>query len=1004
MKNKKILSLITFTTISSSSLVFALSCSHNSNNPQNKSLAKIDYDFGLATEPLNNLNYIKYKSMDKILPSLVDSFLKTGPSDELKSIVKSNDFNMVIVDTNGTVNKDGEVSSNFNDFYKLKDKLIEEEGYGRITGSYYGIQNFSTIGGLGRASIGELRRNSTIYAFRNPKNPNNYMGMTGFINKKLNRWSNGDYITAQDLRDYLEYIFDLSTGSQKVDQVQKFGIRGAEKFLDAQKDYIQKFNKSYKNPWGRRSYVLDSDGDLVQNPNESVWQSQTFDANNNPIDTKEVQAIKEAALNFGFYTGQLFLDYSNEEIEANLKNNPNFSIDKEIQDFTFINEKGITKTKKIVKNAFVNPYQIFNVDSKILSSIKSLSYDENSFTIIFDENQTPGISFFLFHVLSGLYPVNRKYIETEGGGIDEYGSNTSKFLTGGSFNFEPSDIVLGPQGYIILNKNEDYFDAENTISNKIKIYFSTDRNTNSTFFEDGYISQTYIPAEKINQYWSSPGYKEYLNKNTGYGTIAFGFNLDNETNGDSYIMDQDLRNAIYYAIDREKIMKIVGWDFSFPVNTWTAYGQYRTFDGKNIETYFFDLSTKSKDNVEIPLQNYDYVVHLSKGYTFEKTQRGDIAYKPQTSEFYINRFKEKYPNLKNVSLTFLNNSTDEQKKAGTYLKEILDTTFKGYVKLEIKSLPENSFASFIEEGKYDIIYQNYDRLGGNGAQDYVSVFFKTDEIDSLNQKSIGFKSNPVGSFTYSDYVSDLYKENNNIQLENYIHEHLGKYILNIINNDSEILNTYNSILKQTFENQKLLTLDFQNKYLELIFNKLSENNPDKYNLRMVKNYLEYKLINHKNIKLSRLKRIFNELLINIEGLEKISNNTNLTAQRLNFQQSIVNNNSSNIDFWTKFIELSYIKLNETTGQYTDRLNAFFSGNFTTLENTQKWSQEIVYVFIGELEKVIRDASPVIPLMEVDTNWEITRVGGAVSLFNFALQHAYDFTKPPRPGLPRKKGN
>lgn len=43
-------------------------------------------------------------------------------------------------------------------------------------------------------------------------------------------------------------------------------------------------------------------------------------------------------------------------------------------------------------------------------------------------------------------------------------------------------------------------------------------------------------------------------------------------------------------------------------------------------------------------------------------------------------------------------------------------------------------------------------------------------------------------------------------------------------------------------------------------------------------------------------------------------------------------------------------------------------------------------------------------MEVDTNWEITRVGGAVSLFNFALQHAYDFTKPPRPGSPRKKGN
>ncbi|MCU9934488.1 hypothetical protein NWE61_05205 [Mycoplasmopsis felis] len=153
---------------------------------------------------------------------------------------------MVIVDTNGTINKDGEVSSNFNDFYKLKDKLIEEEGYGRITGSYYGIQNFNIIGGLGRASIGELRRNSTIYAFRNPKNPNNYMGMTGFINKKLNRWSNGDYITAQDLRDYLEYIFDLSTGSQKVDQYRNLVLEVQKNSLMLKKTIFKSLIKVIK--------------------------------------------------------------------------------------------------------------------------------------------------------------------------------------------------------------------------------------------------------------------------------------------------------------------------------------------------------------------------------------------------------------------------------------------------------------------------------------------------------------------------------------------------------------------------------------------------------------------------------------------------------------------------------------------------------------------------------------------------------------------------------------
>lgn len=60
--------------------------------------------------------------------------------------------------------------------------------------------------------------------------------------------------------------------------------------------------------------------------------------------------------------------------------------------------------------------------------------------------------------------------------------------------------------------------------------------------------------------------------------------------------------------------------------------------------------------------------------------------------------------------------------------------------------------------------------------------------------------------------------------------------------------------------------------------------------------------------------------------------------------------------------------------------------------------------LGSLEKIIRDGAFLVPLMEVDTNWEITRVGGVDSLFRFSLQYAYDYTKPPRPGLPRGKEN
>lgn len=39
-------------------------------------------------------------------------------------------------------------------------------------------------------------------------------------------------------------------------------------------------------------------------------------------------------------------------------------------------------------------------------------------------------------------------------------------------------------------------------------------------------------------------------------------------------------------------------------------------------------------------------------------------------------------------------------------------------------------------------------------------------------------------------------------------------------------------------------------------------------------------------------------------------------------------------------------------------------------------------------------------MEVDTLWNISRVGGTRNLFRYDLQYAYDIDRPPVPGLPR----
>ncbi|VEU71104.1 ABC transporter substrate-binding protein [Mycoplasmopsis glycophila] len=978
---------------------------------------KSSYDLGLATEPLNNLNYVLKQSVNKILPSLVDSFLKNGPVDSLKSILNTSKFNMVMVDTNS-----GKGSSNFDFYYNSTlakvgenekpnpstSKLASENGYGNVLGSSYGLHDFGIFGGLGRASEGDdVKKQSTVYAFPNPKNSNNYMAATGFVNKAKNIWSNGDIVTAQDLRDYLEYILDYNNGSEKFDQIKKMSIRGAEDFANAQNEYNKKHGKFYSNPWGRRSYVPGpfEKYSYVQTASP-VWESQTEG------DEKEVEQIKQAALKFGFYTGQLFLDYTNEDIFSNLDLNPSFALDKEVQDFVmrdpkFPNDESKRKTVTIIKNQYVNPYQEFDytdpaTPTTLKARIQSLSVDENSFTIIFDENKTPDLNFILSHILMQLYPINRKYVETQTKGIDDYGSSPEKFLTSGPFTFDPKEVVLGPQGNITLNKNQEYYDVDNIIPNKIKILFSVERNINSIFFKDGYISQTVIPGNAINSFWANPQTKKYLKKNYGYGTIALGFNLDPESNGQSYIQDQNIRNAIYYALNREEMLKYVGWEFSFPVNNWTAYGQYKTKDGRNLEMFFSNRKLRAKNNKEYELLNYDYLVHLSKSFNFENTIREDFAFDLETARFYVEEFKKANPTVKSITLKYLNNSSDEQKKAGQYVKEKIEQMSDGFIKIEIKSLPENVFGSFYETGEFDFVYQNYDKIGGNSPQDYISAFFKRDGLNSLEGSLFGFKDNPTGDYIYADYFTKLVVDAN---FEGSLEKFLEPVIVQIkyvINADAELKAEFDKIYQSQ---AKPAIINYAESKLDQIWAKLLEKNPEnetKLVKSLVKELLQYLLVKDANIAKTKLRHAAVFWMNLSYSISEIANITSSTRQRLQ-EQPVSDGKDKTLDLWEKVIELSFQKNDESIQAYSDRLNAFFSGNFTDLEIEQGWKEDAIFQLIGTFEKVVRENAFVVPLMEVDTNWEVTKVGGVSSLFTFDLQYAYDVTKPPRPGLPRTIG-
>lgn len=989
-KNSKKTLLLFISSLNLAFPIVAISCAVDAVGSR---VVNKDYDFGLATNPINNLNYVKYRSLDRVLPSLVDSYMKEGPTDELRTIIPTD---KIIYSIGFPRNDDDQDFVNYVNSENGQKTLLGRNGFGSFGGSYQTLEIYGLIGGLVRPSDDNPVNGASVFAFAVPRNNNNYRALTGLLNKGLNNWSNGDVVTAQDMIDYIHYIIDFNTGSQKLEEITKINIRGVNEFLDAQKEYSLKFNKNYVNPLGKRKYVPATwdPNVLIQDPNEEVWESQTKNEKNEPIDTEEVTKIKNAALNIGYYTGQLFLDFSNEEIAKNLNlpENSNFNSTSEKQDF-HIERDGKKFKVKLLKNPYSNPLQTYD-DLTLKGKIRTLSDDQYSFTIVFDQNASHSLPSSVNRVLTKLYIINRKYVETEGGGIQTYGSDPNKFLTSSAFNIK--NINLGPQGSIELEKNKEYFTASKTLVDRIKIFFQTDPTIAATWFEDGLIQHSFVPANRINTFWGNEEFRPLLKKQTGYGTIAFGLNLDYETRADSPLQDPDLRRALYYAINRQDLLKTVGWDFSFPVNTWTAVGSHKTNDGISLELYFNDQNTTTENNKTFDLQNFTQFVHLAKNFNFEKTDRTDKLFSLETAKFYIDRYKKNNPDKTFVKLEFLNNSTDEQIKAGIYLTEALRSAFGNYVVLEVKSLPENTYAAFAEEGKFDIIYQNYDRLGGQEVFDYVGVFFRTDEIDSYASRTIGFKTNPVGSFTYADWITDLYSKKLALNKDTVLKEYLD-FVKSLPDFEKELKEWQDS----SFDSAKRFS--FVTKFSQLALTKVEEdktnigifNHKKLLNREFISNLIEYTITPVNNIKVSREKRLMNAFISETVKLEEIQKLTADTAERLLIPTK----------YWNKIVELSYRKSEETLTQYGSRVSGFFSGNFSKEDvEKDKWLRNDVYLLVAHFEKIIRETVPVIPLMEVDTTWQITKIGGIRSLYSYSLQYAYDFTNPPRPGLPRNNNS
>ncbi|WP_027334000.1 ABC transporter substrate-binding protein [Mycoplasma elephantis] len=987
------------------------------------------YDVSLATLPLSSLNYIRYTDVGKVLPSLVEGITKAGVSEAIKQRFHLPEFSYRWYESNES---------------SLDKYLTSEADLNRLrkvetSNSYYNISAFFTAGSLFTGDNGQRSMTSIL-------NKENLVLSTRFaLNKGSSKWSNSDEVVAQDFRDSAEYILDLSTGSQHLTTFLTLNIKGAKQFIDAQQEYQKIFKTPFINPFGRRTYYFDNELKMWRQNLENKFKDYSgkeytiyepqldVDKNNNLVDyngnvitdklgnkfthedeKKYIEKIKNAASNLGIYTGQRYLDFSNEFIEKQLSLGENSNVeildkDGNLQPITISIQKEIDGKLKIIKNVKILPNP--NFDPRQIKDwrhpdgqYKPYAYDKYDLRYEFDEFAPPTLNNMINIMDKGvIVPVNRRFIETKAGGILNFGNKLENFITSGPFEIE--SLELGAQGNIVLKKNKQYYDVDRIIPRKCIIYFNDNPIVLINMFKSGQLSAADLPSSLHLQMWSDPEFKKYLVKSAGYGTIGMQFNLDPNTEANPLLRDPNLRNAIAYSIDRNDMLNLVGWQASFPVINWTAFNTSRTTKGIPLESFFEDVKVKAKNHEDYPIQNYSFVDHLSKAYTFENLKRDDMMFDFRTARFYIEQFKKNHPDVKQVQLKYIYDGSKEKERAGISLQNQIKKAFGDYVQINLKSYPPNTYTQFRSEGKFDLTYFNFDYFGTN-YDGYIRAFLEKDEINEQASKTLGFQTNPSGAWTYDNYFENFENINKSnlkwIKDKFFLEEEDAKESLNIF---SKIYEHYE---KECYEGHY-----YNEKPMEkILFDFNSKDDITDEFIQSLYGHKEWELIKGTG-NLEQIKDRITQTLKNIQDEKKkiemfIPGVQNQQEFNNIFKYLLINENDTfarlrlriSEKHWNKIKDLAKTYEGETLEDRTNRLNKFFSFQFTEKERSEDWNNENdVFELIVSFEKILRDSNPVIPLMEVDTKWQISHVGGVESLFKFSLQYAYDVTKPPLPNLP-----
>ena len=673
------------------------------------------FTYGMAVAPVSSLNYIKYKAAVQVSSSLVEGFAKGGPN---KSTAIYNYLN------------------------------LPHMSLGASRGGMNIIDNFSYQSGTLRRykdSENNLIKNSKSVNKTSIFAKESFYGTNGYI-FNLNgqaKWSNGEKITSSSFIDSAAYILDINTASQRISEFFGLNIKGSREFVEAQNAYAKKFGTTYKNPFG---YIKNKLPENATEEMKSVWAYEVQRQDAFPLqlsadkaadERKYVDEIERTARGLGVWGDR----YSS---------HPKRLAGGHFEDFDELSQYTVPYGNNTIKP--------FKIDIESNGTTQAFSFIING----------------ILQNTQNWLPVNRRFIE-ETGGIDKFGIDQSHFMAEGPFKIR--DMILGANGNLFLEKDENYQFANEIIPKSVKLFFQQDPVVSGSLFEDGYISSTKIDSIYTRKFFSDEKFRKLIVKKSGYGMTGFTFNLDKETNTNKYLLNPHLRKALMFAINRQEMIKVSGFDSTFPsyslleptvgTDHWSA-----TDSGVSYGNALSSERIQYSNTFSAPAVPSSSIEAVGMTQLFGHPDQTDKMRNIEEAKKEFEIFK-KEEGVNSVSIEFLHNSSPMVINMALAYKSQLDEIFGGAISLDIKGLPASIYDSYISSGKFQMTWKNMDyftHINPFGAG--VDMFLLSDGIRKNDMKSVGFTENPTGSWTLADAL-EYYKNHTSTESMASVKNRLG---------------------------------------------------------------------------------------------------------------------------------------------------------------------------------------------------------------------------------------